>query len=194
MNILMATRRLLLASAALVLVSVGTSRAADLVPYQATGWSYHQVSPGDPLESQFQDPNFDDSGWAVGQAAFGGSGYGCPLEATLHTGWATNTHMLLRRTVFADPLAPVVLHLAIDNDANVWFNGTQVLSVTHEGCASLDSYNVTVPSSLVNAGMNVVAIQAIDRGVVAFFDMRIEGDAPVPTRGRSWGAVKTIYR
>ena len=157
-------------------------------------WRYQQVSPGDPLEALFAAPGFDDSAWPLGQGAFGSTGAGCPLEPSINTTWNANTNMLLRRSFIADPLVPVVLHFAIDNDANVWVNGTLVAAVVHEGCAGLDDFNVVVPAVNVELGVNVIGIQAIDRGAVSYFDMRIEGDAPVPTLSRSWGALKTIYR
>ena len=67
--------------------------AADLVPYQADGWRYQQVSLGSPVEGVFMAPGFDDSGWNTGRAAFSsGSNGGCAVDATAHTsGWHTPT-------------------------------------------------------------------------------------------------------
>lgn len=174
-------------------ISARGAFAGDLVPYQSVGWRYQSVTPGDPLEALFYATGFDDSAWPLGQGAFG-SKNGCPLEPSINTTWNPNTNMLLRRTFIADPLVPVVLHFAVDNDANVWVNNTLVAAVVHEYCAGLDDFSAVVPAAVVVLGVNVVAIQAIDRGGVSYFDMRIEGDAPVPTLARSWGALKTIYR
>jgi hypothetical protein len=181
-----------LGAVALLSLLPATTRAADLVPYQATDWRYMQVANGDPLETVFMNPLFDDSGWSVGQAAFGNGG--CYLDATVHTPWEPVTDMLLRRAFTADPLMAVTIHFAIDNDAVVWVNGTQVGSVAHDGCPNLDDYSLVVPPGVIVPGPNVLAFRAVDRGLVAYVDVRVEGELPVPAVPASWGSLKAIYR
>ena len=41
---------------------------------------------------------------------------------------------------------------------------------------------------------NLVAVRASDRGGVNFFDLRIDGDMPVPARTQTWGMLKAVYR
>ena len=185
----------LVAGVCLLAGAVTTSALAfDLVPYQATGWSYLQVGHGDPVESVFMEPAFDDASWAVGQAAFGWVGYNCPLEFTVHTLWAFDTDMLLRRWFYADPGSPLVIHFGIDNDAKVWVNGVLVADAVHEGCAALDGWNILVPAGVLAYGGNLVAVEAVDRGATAFIDLRIEGEMPVPTAPTTWGKIKSHYR
>jgi len=54
--------------------------------------------------------------------------------------------------------------------------------------AVLDEFSVLVPSSVIELGMNVIAIQAVDREVFAYFDARLAGNAPTPKRPLSWGS------
>lgn len=167
--------------------------AVDIVPYQATDWSYRQVANGDPLEAVFMQPGYDDSAWSLGQAAFGGVSYGCPLESTVHTPWATATDMLLRRWFVADPGMALTLHFAVDNDARIWVNGILVADVVHENCPYLDEWNVPVPAGALVYGANLIAVQAVDRHVTAYFDLRLESDRPVPAATKSWGRIKSLY-
>ena len=175
----------------------GLAEAGSLVPYQATGWRYVQIGPQDPgqIAEEFFAPGFDDSEWATGRAAFGWVGYGCgEIELTIHTHWDASTSMLLRREFFADPLVPVVIHFAVDNDANIWVNGVLVASVPHAFCPVLDEFSVVVPANVIQLGSNLIAVQAMDRGGFAYFDARIEGDSPTPTLPSSWGRLKGTYR
>ncbi len=153
------------------------ARAADVVAYGSSGWRYRQVPRNDPLAGSFHAAGFDDSNWATGVAAFGQGTTGCPLDPTIHTAWAPNTEVLLRR-VFrvdpSDPEAPVTLYLAIDNDAQVWVNGVLVMSATHSECPALDEFKAQVPDGIITAGDNVLAVRAIDNGVASFIDLRVD--------------------
>lgn len=176
-----------------ILGAVRPAQSADLVPYQSGGWHFKQVASGDPLQGVFMTPGFDDSGWNTGQAAFS-SGGGCVLDPTAHTFWLANTNMLVRRAVIASASDPIVFHIGIDNDVKIWLNGVFFFTTTHEGCATLDNFNVPVPAGLLVNGVNVVAIQAIDRGGGTYLDVRIEGPLPTPTQSSSWGRLKSVYR
>ena len=161
------------ALACLALLGPTSARSAELLPYQAQGWRYQQVTSGDPLEGTFMQPSFDDYGWATGQAAFGNANIGCPVQTTDHTNWDINTVILLRHTFVADPASAVTIYFAIDNDASLWINGVLVASVVHDGCPNLDDYTLSVPPGVVQLGANLVAVRASDRGGVNFFDLRI---------------------
>ncbi len=65
--------------------------------------------------------------------------------------------------------------VAIDNDIQIWVNGTELTSglTTHENCATRDSFVFTIPSSLLVTGNNVLAIRARDRGVDALVDAQL---------------------
>ena len=177
------------------LAVVTSVRAVDLLPYQADGWRYLQVSPGNPVEGLFMAPGFDDSAWNTGRAAFSsGSNGGCPVDATAHTFWLAYTNMLVRRSFLATAASALILHIGIDNDLKIWLNGTLFYTTVHEGCAALDEFNVPVPAGFLVDGMNSIAIQAVDRGGSTFFDMRIESLQPTPIRSDTWARVKAIYR
>ena len=88
--------------------------------------------------------------------------------------WLAYTNMLLRRTVIASSASAVVVHIGIDNDVKIWLNGALFYTATHEGCAVLDNFNIPVPPGFLVDGVNLIAIQAIDRG----------GSTPPPPRAR----------
>src|SRR4051794_9104069 len=62
--------------------------------YSSTGWNYLQVTPGNQVPG-FQRPNFDDSRWSTGQAAFGTT-TGCAFNDSVKTSWQPNTDILAR--------------------------------------------------------------------------------------------------
>ncbi|HXY29579.1 MAG TPA: hypothetical protein VEI06_02630 [Gemmatimonadaceae bacterium] len=170
----------------------------DIIPYLGTGYKYLLGAAGH--DAGFQAPGFNDSQWSTGNAAFGSGsvpGTSCPLDVTVATLWNNAnppTDMLLRHTFSLAPwwTSGLTVNVAIDNDIQVFVNGNDVTStassgynsqtdfVTHEGCATLDSFSFTVtPSQLVIGGTNVIAIRARDRGVVAFVDIRVFPTPPV---------------
>jgi hypothetical protein len=157
------------------LVSGPQARCDDLVPYQAMGWRSMQVPINDPLVDDFWRLDFDDSWWMLGQGAFGNAHPMCDISSTVHSPWDAETEMLLRRRFMADPLQPVTVHFAIDNDAVIYVNEVLIASVTHEFCPELDEFNVTVPDGVIVAGENTLAVRAIDRGGVSYVDVRLEG-------------------
>lgn len=171
------TRVMFVGAVALGILTGGSyTEGADLVRYQAMGWRYMQVPGNDPLVDEFWRLDFDDSSWMMGQGAFGNGHPICDISSTVNTGWDADTEVLLRRRFMADPLQPVSIHFAIDNDAVIYVNEVLVASVTHEFCPELDEFNVTVPDGVVVPGENTLAIRAIDRGGASYFDLRLEGE------------------
>jgi len=88
--------------------------------------------------------------------------------------------------------ASVVIGVAIDNDIQIFFNGVDVTAMgaagpgvnasydghqflIHEGCATADSYVITLPANSLHTGTspNVVAIRARDRGAESYVDVRV---------------------
>lgn len=179
---MVASRRAVSLCAVVLMAMLGGSHAwgDDLVPYQATGWRYMQVWSNDPLAGEFWRLDFDDSGWPTGQGGFGND-YPCPISTTVHTQWAAYTEMLLRRQFIADSLEPISIRFAIDNDALIYVNGVLIASATHEWCPELDDFNVIVPDGVIVAGENTLAVRAIDRGGLAYIDVRVAIATPIPT-------------
>jgi hypothetical protein len=142
-----------------------------LIPYGGDGYRYfvtgHGGVPG------FQDPAFDDSTWAIGDAAFG-SGGGCPLDPTVRTNWPLFTDILLRKSFDLPAGFNVKIGVAIDNDVEVFVNGHSLGFFSHEGCAVRDSKVYDVPTGvLVQGGVNLLAVRAIDRGVIGLVDVQV---------------------
>jgi Trypsin-like peptidase domain len=146
-----------------------------IVPYQAIGYRSLQVPTGQE-PSGWQGSSFDDSSWATGDAAFG-SGGSCPLQATVKTQWGSNTDMLLRKPI---PLPAgtngVTVGVAVDNDVDVYWNGTLVGSATHEFCPAYNDFAFSVPDNLLVAGSNLLAVRGIDRGDQTFLDVTVTGN------------------
>src|SRR5215472_16005341 len=90
----------LLTSVAFIVQPVSASidtPPTSIIPYQSTGWKYEEVAQGD--NPGFQNPSYDDSSWASGQAGFGTTDGVCPWNNTssVHTNWDPNTDILLRK-------------------------------------------------------------------------------------------------
>jgi hypothetical protein len=158
-----------------------------LVPYGATGYRY-KVVDSTTSGGGFEQPAFNDTTaeFSNGNAAFG-SGGTCPLDNTVHTQWPLNSDILLRKTfVVPGGVGNVKIKIAIDNDAQVFVNGTDVTATAgtahlvngfqrHEDCAALDSFIFTVPVGVIHTGTNLVTVRARDRGVISFVDLSVTG-------------------
>jgi hypothetical protein len=174
---------------ALLCLSLGfwplLSRAAGaqeliLLPYLSNGYRYRVVGVG--ASAGFERREFDDTGFALGNAAFGAITSGCPLDATIATSWPANTDLLLRKwfTLPADMRA-VKVAVAIDNDIQVFLNGVEL---THglqrsEECAVRDRFVFPVPDGvLIPGGENLLAVRARDRGLATYCDVEIRASRP----------------
>lgn len=168
-----------------------TATSTDVIPYQGVGYVFLSGAAG--LAPGFEQPGFaatSQNGWQTGTAAFASTNLGtaCPsLVGTVGTPWPNSpapTDMLLRRT-FTLPQwwsAGLTVGIAIDNDFQLFVDGVNVTPttspafdpasgfVTHEGCATQDSF--LVPVSL-SGGTHLMAIRARDRGTAAYVDARL---------------------
>ncbi len=169
-----------------------TATSTDVVPYHASGYFY--LSGDATVGTGFEQPNFVPTtagGWQTGTAAFASTNLGasCPsLVSTVGTTWANdphgNSYMLLRKsfTLPAWWTSGVTVGIAIDNDFQAFVDGVNVTPttvptydpstgfVTHEGCATRDSFTFPVQA---NGGSHVLAIRARDRGVAAYADTKV---------------------
>ena len=156
----------------LPVAAAGPATAAEstVVAYQSSGWRYKQVAHD--ADAGFSATSFNDSAFSNGTGGFGSGA--CPLMEEAATEWQTDTDMLLRRSItMSAGTTGVAIKLAIDNDADVYWNGTQLGErLMSEGCAAHDSIVVPVPSSLVTSA-NVLAIRAVDRGGDAYVDASV---------------------
>jgi hypothetical protein len=150
-----------------------------VLPYLSTGYRYRVVSFG--AGAGFERREFDDTGFALGSAAFGAA-TGCPLDSTITTPWPPNTDLLLRKwfTLPADVKA-VKVAVAIDNDLQVFING---IELTHglersDDCAVRDRFVYPVPDDLlIPGGQNLLALRARDRGLATYCDVEIRSGLP----------------
>lgn len=150
--------------------------ATTILPYEATGYKYLQVSSGNE-PAGWQNESFNDSAWSTGDAAFG-SGGGCPLQPTGKTHWDVNTDILLRKAISLPAgTSGVTVNVAVDNDINVYWNGTQVGSATHDGCPAYNDFAFSVPDNLLASGSNLLAVEGIDRGAESFIDVSVSAAA-----------------
>ncbi len=163
-----------------------TTENKEIVPYQATGYKYKVVSPGGG--AGFENPNFDDSSFSTGDAAFGGTGFGCPLENTVKTNWPVFTDILVRKSFELPPnTTNLKVHVAIDNQVQVFLNGKDVSGGMRasENCAVKDRYVFTVSDDVLQGGTNVLAVRGNDYGAVAYLDVKVTADVPLDRDGDS---------
>ena len=147
-----------------------------VIPYQATGWIDQSVAFD--AGAGFEAPSLVETSppWTLSAQAAFGSGGGCPLQSTDHASWPTNTDLLVRRhvTELVAGQQGVQIWFAIDNDIiDVFWNGVRIGGgITHENCATLDSFGISVPATSVT-GNDVLGVRARDRGSESFLDMSI---------------------
>ena len=168
------------------------------MPYQELGYRY---LIGETPPAGFQQPNFDASTWFSGQGAFGSGGAPCTeLESTIHTSWPASgdtTEILLRKR-FSGSAQDVQILVPVDNDVQVFVNGTDITAsgvtfdgegftpgtivggfMVHEGCAApADPFIFSVLNSALLAGGNLVVVRARDRGTVSYVDVKVTGQLP----------------
>ncbi len=137
----------------------------------------------------FQSPSFvEGAGWQTGTAPFG-SGGSCPLDPTVATNWPIGSNeapsdLLLRKFIDlpSDFVQDLEIDVAIDNDVQVWVNGVDISGglKVHENCAAFDEpgFIFTAPNGILQAGRNLLAVRARDRGVISFVDLKITAVSP----------------
>jgi hypothetical protein len=183
-----------------------SATGTDVIPY---GASYFYLDGPLGHDPGFAAPEFSTTSWTFGNGPFGTGDVGgtvCPLNSesgfTLNHAWASGTDLLLRKT-FPLPSwwsAPLTITVAIDNDVQLFVNGTSVTAsyqfsgtdaanysfdsetgfVTHENCATKGSLTFTVPAGVLIGGQNTLAIRARDRGSVNYVDAKVTAPVPAP--------------
>ncbi len=140
-----------------------------LVDYGSDGWRYRQVEVG---ERDGFESGSEPEGFADGVAGFGNLAEEGLVCRSL---WSLETDLLLRREVTLDAGESLKIAVAIDNDVEVLVNGVEISGgmAESEFVAVHDRFVFEVPSGIVHAGSNLVAIRARDRGCANFFDARI---------------------
>jgi regulation of enolase protein 1 (concanavalin A-like superfamily) len=171
--------------------SSGTSTTVTFIP---TGSNWKYLDNGSNQGTAWRTTVFDDSAWKSGNAELG---YGDGDEATV-VGFGGNSNSKFITTYFrksfsvADPSAVSGLTLRIkrDDGAVVYVNGTEVfrtnmptgtIAYTTRASAAIEDetfYTATVPTSLLTAGNNVIAVeihQADPTSSDISFDFELKG-------------------
>jgi hypothetical protein len=160
-------------------ISTPAIQTQVLLSYLSPGYRFLVVPFGEGVG--FEQPDFDDAHFEVGDAAFG-TGGSCPLDSTVQTPWPLETDLLLRKTFLVPAHASTVqVAVAIDNDVQVFMNGQDISGglQVHEECAERESFVFSVPESLlVFGGENLLAVRARDRGIISYVDVEIRADIP----------------
>ena len=155
-----------------------------VLPYLATDYRYRVVRQ---TVSGFELPEFDDSSFSTGDAAFGGNVGALPCELSnpreVRSDWPTGTDILIRKWF---PLAASVDRLsvgvAIDNDVQVWVNGVDISGglVPQENCPQRDSFIFSAPGSILVTGDNLIAVRGRDRDerAISYLDIQVTAHAP----------------
>jgi hypothetical protein len=169
------------------------SAQTTLLPYGSSGYRY-QVQV-DPFPTEVASPAFDDSSWPIGTAMFSNGDRQCTGLPPVGTNWPANYRLAARyRLSLLGVPSGSVLHFFIDNDVDIYINGTLVTSVLHILCPLVDEYVQPVPTGLLHGGENVLVAVAADQGTLSAFDMRLTADFVTPARRSSWGTLKACYR
>jgi hypothetical protein len=159
----------------------------------------HTASDPETGAYGFENPSFDDSGFALdGQAPFGSlattiSSKTCPIDLQyppVGSWYPTDTDLLLRRTVNVPAgMRGVHVSVAIDNDVEVFWNGVSVGFARTSHCASRDFAVFLVPDELVNSGTNLLALRALDDSHgESYVDAQVSARVAPPTIACPTGA------
>lgn len=136
-----------------------------------------------------------------------GSAFTCKLYLAGITGDATQFNLAINNTVTAGPYQPWVTPLSFDiwYDVAMRYNGATGLSTlwvnpSGEGSASVTATDPVLTGRLLGAfGLRQIsnaaagAFRVDDISVGTTFAVACGGD-PTPTRGSTWGQIKTLYR
>lgn len=144
-----------------------------VIPLKDTGYTYKEVSWG--AEASFQQPSYNDASFPTGNAGFGTTAPGCPWNNSnsVKTSWNPNTDILLRKH-FTLQSGEHNLRVVgtVDNDADVYINGTLIGSARSGYCRAGD-IDFTAPDGILVAGDNVLAIRGHDYGGATYIDVEV---------------------
>lgn len=140
------------------------SSATGPIGFQSANVRYKQVAQG--AESGFEQPDYDDSTWSVGQLPTG-SGGNCPYQSSAPPNfhWSVNTDMLIRMDIVG-PFSSPQFDLIIDNRVWIYIDGVQVAFESGGFC---DSVRTGILPD-ISSGPHIMAFRCNDFGAEAYFD------------------------
>jgi hypothetical protein len=183
-----------------------TYGSTAFVPLASNGWVFNTSPFGSSPFGSGTAIDFNSSGCGSGLAGQPNvnlvwpSFYPIPAS-TGNLNTDSSSIFLLQQTFYIPTDWPsgtnVQIGVAIDNDIQIFLNGTDVTSMgvvgpgvsasydgskflIHDGCATADSYVITLPGTVFNTGntANVLAIRARDRGAESYVDVRLSTTVP----------------
>ncbi|MDT4985708.1 MAG: hypothetical protein QOF95_3198 [Pseudonocardiales bacterium] len=151
----------------------------------AGGWVYQQVVADDPHsalsgaeDASFAAPGYDAIGneFQTGGTEPFGNGPVCGQTQGPNTYWDEFSDMLLRHTVTL-PAGAYNVHITgtVDNDAAIYLNGHHV-GTNLAGNCNLNTIDMTVAQTDIQAGDNLLAVRAHDYGTGTYFDAAVTYD------------------
>jgi len=156
------------------------STGTTILPYLSQGFRYLVSNAAVPI-TDFEQPDFDDSAFLVGDAPFGYT----PTMPPGNTVWPLSQDLNIRKEFWVPAgVTTLEVALAIDDYAQVFVNGIDVSNGLQPGLsvAEYDDLVFDIPMHLINPGAaNLLAIWAVDHGVVAYFDVEIRATVVDPT-------------
>jgi hypothetical protein len=161
-----------------------TGVSGDPLPlnYGAAGWSY-QID-GTVASDWFSSALSPFGNTGTAPFRYDG-GDGCSLIGTAGTPWpaAPTTYLYARRVFALAGPATVSIGVAIDNDVQVFLDGSDISAtnqqgvvpngdgvLVHENCPTQDSFTF---SASLGAGAHIIAVRAKDRGGSSLLDLRV---------------------
>jgi len=173
--------KLVLVAFALAAGTATTATAAPVVINTDTSWLATNAAPAATWNT---DPSFNTTGW-INALDLGIPG--CPGGSTCiwYDGQFSATQFVWLRKTFtiSDPISAATLIGGVDDDVDVYINGTLVYSDHNGSAGNFGPFNV---ASLLVQGVNLIAVTAADNFPVygqnhAFAaSLRIETQVPEP--------------
>ena len=158
------------------------------------------LAPHSTWEYTFTDPTVIDAGWKTGSGLGGPAGFlsgqapfGNVVGAVApdvaghfsrNTQWDADgtdgDDLWVRKTIDLTgyDLTKVGFDLGVDNGFKLYVNGVQVAGDNAEGYTFRWEYSGGINSALLTPGLNVIAVELEDHGVLTAFDMQITAPEP----------------
>ncbi|MBI5789332.1 MAG: hypothetical protein HZA78_10800 [Candidatus Schekmanbacteria bacterium] len=144
---------------------------AELLEYISSGdnYLYTFATP----EAGWQNPNFDDSHWEIGDAPF--SNISSPAGEDFNYGvyWPSNSVLYLRTSFDMGTPTDMTASIKIDNRFDMWINGTYIWGAKSDRFTWTWQYIFTIGAEVFRPGRNVIAIKLEDYGDLTAFDMTL---------------------
>ncbi len=166
------------AMAGMCVASVAVGQTALPAVVTDTTW---KVTNGLPGSGWNTNTGFNDAGWAAasvnGTDTLAGQNISRIWDNTDPQAGSANVYFRKTFTIGDVPPRPVEMYSAVDDDADVWVNGVQVIN--NHDCTASELPTVDVQPYLVQ-GTNLIAVHGIDCGGFQMFELVLYVPQPIP--------------